>query len=151
MAKRVSRDTAAGLFFIIIGLLFYWGAADLASGSASRMATGDFPRLLASALMLLGLVIAAKGLFATGKAQTAPLRFDAVRLIVICLSLIFFALALEHLGLLITLTAFTAINTALLFRRSLKETILITVSIDFFIWLIFVAGIGLEIPLGPVL
>ena len=150
MAKRVSRDTAAGVFFIIIGLIFYWGAGDLASGSASRMATGDFPRLLASSLMLLGLVIAAKGLFATGKAQAAPLHFDAARLIVICLSLIFFALALDSLGLLITLTVFTAVNTALLVPRSFKETVLLTLAIDFFIWLIFVAGIGLEIPLGPV-
>ena len=100
--------------------------------------------------MLLGLVISAKGLFATGKAQAAPLHFDAARLIVICLSLIFFALALDSLGLLITLTVFTAVNTALLFTRSFKETVLLTLAIDFFIWLIFVAGIGLEIPLGPV-
>ncbi len=150
MSKRVGRDTAAGLFFIAIGIIFYWGSSNLTSGTASRMATGDFPRLLSCLLMLLGVIIAAKGAFITAKTQAAPLRFDAARLMVMCFSLIFFALALESLGLWITLSVFTAVNTALLFPRSLKETILITVAIDVFIGLVFIVGIGLEIPLSPI-
>ena len=146
---RFARDTAAGLFLAAIGLVFFLASDALPMGTASRMATGYFPKLLSTLLMLLGLAIAVKGSFTPKKPHEPIYRFDLKRLIVLTALLLFFAFALEPLGLIPAMTVLTAGASALLLKRTLLETLLLTAAIDLLITVVFVASIGLELPLWP--
>jgi hypothetical protein len=56
------RDFFSGLFFMVMGVCFAWGASTYTIGSAARMGPGYFPLLLGALLTLLGGVLVFKAL-----------------------------------------------------------------------------------------
>ena len=67
---RHQQDLFAGLLFIAIALAALWVARDYPVGTAVRMSSGYFPRVLCLLLGALGLYVAARSLVIDGPAVT---------------------------------------------------------------------------------
>jgi hypothetical protein len=56
------KDAAAGVVFIVLGLVFGAGALMLPLGTAWRMGPGYFPLILCGLMVLLGIIIAVRAI-----------------------------------------------------------------------------------------
>jgi putative tricarboxylic transport membrane protein len=149
--KLASRqDVLAGLMFMAVAVLGLVVSRNYPVGTALRMGTGYVPRLLCWILLGLGALVLLQGLRAG-----APLResspLPAWRpLFFVTASLAIFGLAIERLGLIVSillLIAFGAMAT-----RSLRpvETLVAAFTLIALTWGIFIRGLGLTIPVWPV-
>lgn len=145
---RFARDTVAGLFFMAIGGTFVVLAGDLELGTATRMAAGYFPRLLGILLIILGAIISLKGSLTPKKPREPLYCFDLKRLAILCAAILCFAATLQF-GLLIAMSLMIGIASLANYRSNLKETIVLIITIDSIIALIFIGALDLEIALLP--
>ena len=145
------RDVLSGLLFIGVAALGLWVSRDYPIGTASSMGTGYMPRLLLWVLLGLGGSILVSGLWkserlsetdASDRAAWRPVAF-------VTLSLVVFGLALERLGLVLSILLLTGIGAAA--GRSMRplETAIATLVLIALCWLIFIVGLSLTIPLWP--
>ena len=153
-AKPATRDVLAradvlsGLLFIAIAALGLWISRNYPVGTALRMGTGYVPRLLCWMLFGLGVIILAQGL-----RQPAPaLRATAIAwraVLSVTIAIVAFALSLERLGLVLAIVLLTGIGA--LATRMLRplETAVAAVALIVLSWGIFIAGLGLAIPVWP--
>lgn len=65
---RLNKDVLAGALFIFVGAAGLWLGMDYAIGTAFRMGPGYFPRVLCALLVVVGLIVAIKGLVLGGEA-----------------------------------------------------------------------------------
>ena len=141
-------DVLSGLLFVAIAALGLWISRDYPVGTALRMGTGYVPRLLCWALLGLGVIVLVQGLRQPAPAlRTTAIAWRAV--LAVTIAIIAFALSLERLGLvlaIVLLTGFGALAT-----RALKplETAIAAVVLIVLSWGIFIAGLGLAIPVWP--
>jgi hypothetical protein len=160
MAAR--KDVLSGLLFVGVGALGLWLSRDYPVGTALRMGTGYMPRLLCWLLIGLGGVVLLQGIReawhmrGSGRARErrepgAPAPevscWRAVALVPASLAI--FALAIERLGL--VLSILLLIGVGALAARGLKpvETALAAITLVILSWAIFIAGLGLTIPVWP--
>ena len=150
------KNVLAGLMFIAIAALGLWLSRNYPVGTALRMSTGYVPRLLCWLLMGLGGIILVQGLTATdadGATDGRPDAGGALKrlwpVVVVTASLVAFGLTLERFGLFIAISLMVAI--ASLATRDLKpwEALAAAAGLIAISWAIFVAGLGLPIPLWP--
>jgi hypothetical protein len=153
-AKRSPLDTLAradvlsGLLFIAVAAFGLWASRDYPVGTALRMGTGYMPRLLCWLLLGLGALVLAQGL----RQPSVPLRSSPQAwraLLSVTLALIAFALSIERLGLVLAIVLLTGIGA--LATRSLRplETAVAALALIALSWGIFIAGLGLAIPIWP--
>ena len=93
---RLNRDVLSGLVFVVIGAAGLWLGWDYAMGTPFRMGPGYFPRLLCAILVVIGLVVAIKGLIVKG---LAPDSLNWKPLALITASTIAFAALITTAGL----------------------------------------------------
>ena len=150
------KNVLAGLMFIAIAALGLWASRNYPVGTALRMSTGYVPRLLCWLLMGLGAIVLVQGLLATDHPEQPhePSPEDGViaqlrPVVVVTLGLIAFALALETLGLVLSILVLVAI--ASFATRELKtwETIAAAAGLSLLTWAIFIVGLSLPIPVWP--
>ena len=140
---------AIGLFFVLIGAFFSiqaWRKYPL--GSAGEMGPGYFPFWLGVLLVALGLakwleVVARPGSGGGGLA----LRIPSLALVVG--SILLFGLALERLGLLLTVVAMVLLSSAASHEFRWRPALLCGLVVSVFCALLFVVGLGLQMPLWP--
>jgi hypothetical protein len=145
------KNVLAGLMFIGIAALGLFLSRNYPVGTALRMGTGYVPRLLCWILMGLGAVIALQGLREADDGRPAGGGFLA-RLwpvIVVSASLVVFGLTLERLGIVLAILLLVAIGSFA--TRDLKawETLAAAAVLIVLTWAIFIAGLGLTIPVWP--
>lgn len=149
MANSVSKaDLFSGGVFIAFGAFFASQAATYDIGTPFRMGPGFMPLLLGIVLCLLGLVVVLVGL---RKGKDEAISAPSWRGIVLVLgTLIFFALTLRGLGF-IPVAFISAFATALASRlNSVLFAALLAAGLTALCVLVFVIGLGLQIPLiGP--
>jgi putative tricarboxylic transport membrane protein len=143
---RNPQDLLAGLFFLAIAGGALWVAWDYPTGTAVRMSSGYFPRLLCLLLAVIGLFVALRSLVIEGPALTA-VRLRPVLLITA--AVVAFAYSIQTLGLvaataLITLIGGFASPRARLIEMAAAAVVLGAMATAVFIW-----GIGLPIPIWP--
>src|SRR3954463_16764822 len=97
------RDVLAGLLFVGVALLGLWVSRDYPIGTALRMGTGYVPRLLCWILMALGAAIAVQGLREKDAPPERPSWRQLMPIVVVTTSLVAFALAIEQLGLVLSI------------------------------------------------
>jgi hypothetical protein len=141
-------DVLSGLLFIAVAAFGLWVSRDYTVGTALRMGTGYVPRLLCWMLMGLGAIVLVQGL--RGKAP--PVRPSAMGLravLAVSLAIVAFALSIERLGLVLAIVLLTAIGA--LATRALRplETAIAALVLIALTWGIFIAGLGLTIPVWP--
>lgn len=147
----VRKNMLAGAMFIAVALVGLWVSRDYSVGSALRMGTGYVPRLLLWVLLCLGAVILVQGLRQPVEPGTdAQNGASALRpLIFVTVGLVVFGLAIERLGIVVSIVLLIGIGAVA--SRDLRplETIAAAAVLIALSWAIFIAGLGLTIPVWP--
>ena len=141
-------DVLSGLLFIAIAAFGLWVSRDYPVGTSLRMGTGYVPRLLCWVLLGLGAIVMAQGL----RQPAPPLRPTAMAwraVLSVTIAITAFALSIERLGLVLAIVLLTGIGA--LATRALRplETAIAAVVLIVLSWAIFIAGLGLTIPMWP--
>jgi putative tricarboxylic transport membrane protein len=144
------KNVLAGLMFVAIAALGLWISRDYPLGTALRMGTGYVPRLLCWILMGLGAAVLIQGL---REKAAPPERVTLQQLLpvgVVTASLIAFALAIEQLGLVLSVVLLVGVGAFA--ARDIKawEAVAAAVVLIVLCWAIFILGLGLTIPVWPV-
>jgi hypothetical protein len=145
------KNVLAGALFVTVAILGLWISRDYPIGTALRMGTGYVPRLLCWALLGLGVLILVQGL---RESRVAP-RIEGEAgwgwraLMFVTASLVIFGLAIETLGLVISIFLLTGVGAVA--ARSLRpvETLVAALVLIVLSWAIFIVGLGLTIPVWP--
>lgn len=136
-----------GAIFIFLGLLFAYQSFNLELGTAFRMGPGYFPLVLASILVVLGLVI----LGSAFRAESEPVGPIAWRgMVFILFAPVFFGLTLRGLGFVpaIFLTAMIACFGSS--KMAVLMALIVSASLAAFATIVFVQGLELPFRLvGP--
>lgn len=143
---RSSRDLALGGLFVAVGLFGLWSGAGLRLGTAIRMGPGYLPLILCYLLAGLGILIVLRGFLIPGpRLETWRLR----PLLCVLVSVSFFALSIQRLGIVLTTLAAVAIAAPgdPTFRR--REIFLLAGGLAIFSAAVFVVALGLPMPLWP--
>jgi putative tricarboxylic transport membrane protein len=143
---RNPQDLLAGLFFLAIAGTALWVAWDYPTGTAVRMSSGYFPRLLCLLLAVIGLFVALRSLVIEGPALTA-VRLRPVLLITA--AVVAFAYSIQTLGLVLATALITLIGGFASPRARLIEMVAAAVVLGAMATAIFIWGIGLPIPIWP--
>lgn len=148
MSIRNQRDFWSGVLFAIIGLAFVILAQGYQMGSSARMGPGFFPSMLGALLALLGLVTIWQST-SRDNAVTALGRVGWRELLLILGAIIAFAVALPHLGMVISVTLLIAVSAIASTESRWKETLASIAVLLALSWLVFVKGLELQFPVWP--
>ncbi len=145
------KNVLAGLLFIGVAVIGLWVSRHYPIGTALRMGTGYVPRLLLWILLVLGGVVLLQGLReARAHSETDGERTSILRPIVfVTLSLVAFALAIERLGLVISIVLLIGIGSLASRESKPLETLLTAAVLLAFSVAIFIVGLGLTMPVWP--
>ena len=145
------KDVLSGLLFMGVAAGGLWVSRNYPIGTASRMGAGYMPRLLLWVLLGLGGLILVSGLWKADRLADTDLSGGAAwrPMVFVTLSLVAFGLALERLGLALSILLLTGIGAVA--GRSMRplETAIATLVLIALCWLIFIVGLSLTIPLWP--
>ncbi len=145
------KDVLSGLVFAGIAILALWLGQNFRIGTAVRMGTGYVPRLVAYALLGLGLLTLVKGLITPEEddPDAAPIAWRA--LVAITGSILAFGFALERLGLVVTILIVVGIGSIAVPGQSPWRVLAAGVVLAVTSVLVFVYGLSLTMPVWPVL
>jgi len=154
------KHVLSGLMFAGIAILGLWLSRDYPIGTALRMGTGYVPRLLCWILLGLGCLILFQGLRDARPRGAQARNVDHVielqvgswgwrALICVTASLVVFALALETLGLVLSILLLTGVGAVATPSLKPLETFLAAIVLIVLSWSIFILGLGLTIPVWP--
>jgi putative tricarboxylic transport membrane protein len=143
---RNPQDLVAGLFFLTIAGGALWVAWDYPTGTAVRMSSGYFPRLLCLLLALIGLFVALRSLAVDGPALTA-VRLRPVLLVSAAVAV--FAYSIQTLGLVLATVLITMIGGFASPQVRVLEMVAVATLLAVMATTIFIWGIGLPIPIWP--
>ena len=146
------KNVLAGMMFVAIAALGLWVSRHYPVGTALRMGTGYVPRLLCWILMGLGTAILVQGLREQDVSQPSEPGVWArlLPVVVVTASLVAFALAIEQLGLVLSILLLIGIGA--LAARGIKpwEALAAALGLIALSYAIFIVGLGLTIPVWPV-
>jgi hypothetical protein len=147
-AKRGNRpDAAFGISLIAIATIALVEIRAVGSGTASEMGGGYVPRALSLFLLAMGFFYAIRGLLSRRYEAIAPVAWKSVLLV--CVGIASFALALEPLGLFVA-TVLMTIFASLAYREyHWVEMIVFALGMAAFTVVVFIAGLRLAVPIWP--
>jgi hypothetical protein len=140
-----SKDFYAGLLFLGFGILALFISRNYTMGSAVRMGPGYFPTALGWLLCALGALIAIRGLFISND----PVDKGALRPFLVLVAIIAFAVALNPLGLAVSIVLLIGISALAGHEFHWLETIVLTVVLLVVSIVVFVWGLGLQFKVWP--
>jgi Tripartite tricarboxylate transporter TctB family len=142
------KDLLAGGTFTAFGLAFAITSSTYEVGSPLRMGPGFFPLVLGSVLVLLGILIAVKGIVAGEAGDIGAIPWRSVVMLVA--AILFFGFTVQGLGLVPALFV-TVLLSALAGRQTgVIPAAVIAGCLTVLCVLIFVVGLQLRLPLlGP--
>lgn len=146
MRLRNPRDFLAGLLFMGFGAAALVMAQSYAMGTAARMGPGYFPRGLGILLIVLGAVLALRGLRATDEPQPA---WHWRPLAIVLLGVAVFVLAAQWLGLVVASLALVLVSSAASPEFRWKEALLSGVIQGAAAVTVFVWGLRIPLPVWP--
>jgi hypothetical protein len=143
-----SRDLWAGLIYLTIGAAGLWFGWAYPMGTAGRMGSGYFPKVLAALLIGFG-VLGVLRSFTIESPAITPVRWRP--LILVLLACLLFALLLEPAGLIAAMAVFILTCAAASQQFKLDPlSMLGVVALITACALVFVVGLGIPMPLvGP--
>ncbi len=146
--QRNFNEIFTGVFLILVAI----GAFVLAWPLSSRTDIGvgpDFlPKTLSGLLILLGAALVVQGLRVPSPQASEPWRLRPVALVLG--SVAFFGATIESFGLVVSLTGLVLISCAANPEARLRETLALAAGTVVVSALLFLKGLGLQIPLWPV-
>jgi Tripartite tricarboxylate transporter TctB family len=141
-----AQDFWCGALLVAIAAFFLTAGSELAVGTSLRMGPGYMPRLLSVMIGLAGAAICIRGLLAN-----APrLKAESLRPLALVLgAMLFFAFALQRIGLVLTIVCVVAIASAAIREARAKEVVVVASVMAVLCSALFVYGLRLVIPLWP--
>ncbi|MER1968201.1 tripartite tricarboxylate transporter TctB family protein [Castellaniella sp. GW247-6E4] len=157
MRIKSQKDFFSGLLFVITGACFGWGATAYRIGTSAHMGPGYFPLLCSALLVLIGLAVCIKSL-TLETADGEPIgRWAGKPLVFIILANALFAallggwpaLGIPAFGFVLAawIATIAAARAGSQFR--LGEAALLATVLALGGWLIFVKGLGMQLPAWP--
>lgn len=146
MRLHLNRDLVAGLMFVTFGAAGLWIASEYPRGSALRMGPGYMPVMLCWGLLLLGGVIAIKGVVSAGATLTA---WHLRPLILVLTAVLAFALLIEPTGLAVATLAIVFIGAAGGPEFRWREALALALGLAAGAVGLFVYGLRLSMPVWP--
>ena len=145
MSLSAPKDLWAGLIYLGFGVAGWWLGAAYPMGSAGKMGSGYFPKVLATALIGFGILSIARSVLLSGSPVT---RVNLKALVLILAACSLFGLLLEPLGMIVAL--FVLILLSALASRDFAleaKSLLGAVGLIAACALVFVQGLGVQMPL----
>jgi Tripartite tricarboxylate transporter TctB family len=145
--SRVSspKDLWSGLIYLGFGLGGLWFGAAYPMGTAGRMGSGYFPKVLAAVLVGFGVVAIVRSLVLSGE-PVSRLHWKPIVLILAACAL--FGLLLQPAGMIPALFVLTVLSAAASAKFRLEARALLgVVALIAACALIFVKGLGVQMPL----
>jgi hypothetical protein len=142
------KDVGAGLTYCLFGILGLLLGKNLQMGNPSEMGPGYVPRMVSIGLLGIGIVMTARGGIRSSRPGGFP-RFRWGTAAIVLGSVISFAFALEHLGvvaataMLVTVAAFAG------GKPQWRETGLLIVCLSVLVVLVFVKGLSVHMRIWP--
>jgi hypothetical protein len=146
MFIRAPKDFWAGLMFLAFAAVAIVTASGYSMGRGGRMGPGYFPTLLGWALAILGLVLVIRSLAFKGESIE---RIQPRPLLVVIFSVLVFAVAIQPLGLILSLVVTTFIAAFATPQARWLEAAALSVALTALIALIFVFALRLPLPMWP--
>ena len=146
MTSRLNQDSAAGAMFLAFGAVGLVLGRDYPTGTALRMGAGYVPQLLCWLMLLIGLVVAVKGLF-RGGAALAPWAWKPLAIIIV--SILVFAGTIEGSGLAVACFGCVIIGAYAGHEFRLVEMLIVATVLTVGAVLLFVYGLGLPMAIKP--
>ncbi|TYP68698.1 tripartite tricarboxylate transporter TctB family protein [Stutzerimonas stutzeri] len=143
---RDPYDLAWGGLLALTGLAvagYAWASYDM--GSLRRMGPGVFPVALGLLLAVLGGLIAIPAM--ARPVQRQPFAWPET--IAVIAALLTFGLLLERLGVLLTTAATVLIASSVAPRPGLGWRLVLTLAVTMLVWLVFVRGLNMSLPVWP--
>ena len=141
---RDNKGVWSGLMFIGVGVATLTVAVEYRLGSALRMGPGYFPSVLGGVLIVLGILVLAKGL-------KSPEPIEGKRslraLILLPLSLVLFGWLMEHAGFVPALVVLIVGSSAAGEEFNALEALMLAGVLTFGAVAVFIWGLGLPFPL----
>ncbi len=141
----VQKDAVAGLLFIAIGLVFGLVGLDYGIGQLRRFQPGFFPVVVASALVIVGVFTALKGL----RTQDDAITGWSPRALVVLGAVVLFALLIQPLGLLLTVAVTSLIASIAGHHRFDLQAVALAAALGVASWLVFVLLLNVPVRLFP--
>lgn len=140
------NDVLTGLTLVSISCFALWLAMGLQAGSALRMGPAWLPRASCFLLIGLGLLISIRGFFG----ENTPSESWALRpLVFVFAAIAFFVVAVERLGLPLTILGVVGISALADVETRWHETVALGGILAVSSTLVFVKALGLPIPIWP--
>ena len=140
---KAPQDLGAGLLFIVIGLGGLIFAHDLTFGSSRNMGPGYFPTILSVLILVIGIVVALKGVTIEGP-EIEEIRLRP--LIVLIATMLIFGLLIKTAGLVVTGTLTTILAAYAQAGVRIRETIIFALVLTAVITIVFVYALGQPLP-----
>jgi len=146
---KSEKDFWSGLMFVVIGVVFAWGATAYSFGSSARPGPGYFPFGLGIILALLGafIIFEAMTLEVEGGEKIGAWAWKP--LLWISISVAIFGWLLQQLGMVVTLPILVIVAARASDEFKWKEAVFNAVLLTVGSWAIFVWGLNLTIPMWP--
>ena len=153
MTLRNAKDFWSGVLFAAVGLFFIVTVQELRLGTAARMGPAYFPTILGGLLTLLGLLLVLRGFLSRASLTTADAHrvepFHWRILTLILGSVLVFSFLLNTCGVLLAVGAMIFVSACAEKKVHWKGTLAVVVVLDAIVWVTFVYGIGMQIPVWP--
>lgn len=143
---RHPRDFWAGMLFMLFGAATIWFARGYAFGSAAKMGPGYFPTVLGGILVLLGLIISARGLVVDGHA-VAPFHWRP--LVLVLVSVVLFGAILPQAGLVVSIFALIVLSALAGHEFRIREVMVLAAILTIGSVAVFIYGLKLQFPVWP--
>jgi hypothetical protein len=139
-------DLLTALIFVALGALGLVMARTLDGGTLAQMGPGFLPRVVCVLLILVGLAVGLPALLRP-LVLIEPVRVRP--LVVILLSIVGFGLAVTHLGFVLASLWLVLSSTLADPGGKLRQTLLLAGGLTAFGAVVFVYGLGVQVPLWP--
>lgn len=148
IAPRDQRGFLAGVLLVVLGVAMLYLVWTYPVGTATRMASGYWPRIVAYLLIAVGLLncIAAYLSYQRTSVSLPPLR----QLFFVPIGILLFGFTIERLGFAIASALLIGISAMASRESRLVETIVLAVGLIVFCSVLFITLLGLSIRLFPV-
>jgi hypothetical protein len=146
MQIKNHRDFWAGILFLVTGILFMILSRQYQIGTAAKMGPGYFPTILGGLMAVLGLMVllpAFKG------PQVKVTRIELRMILLVLVAVAVYAMALPTLGFIVALFLLILISSFASHEFNLKTTLISSVVLLGFSWLVFVKCLELQFPFLP--
>ncbi|RXH39396.1 tripartite tricarboxylate transporter TctB family protein [Bradyrhizobium zhanjiangense] len=147
---RNQRAFASGALFLAFAIFFFVMALNYPAGTAARMGPGYFPRLLAIVLAAIGLAVMLGAVPRTAERQRLR-SWDVRGLAWVTGSVVLFALLLFPVGLIGALLVLIVVSSRASPEFAWKGALANAAILIALCLLVFVYGLGLQLPVWPAL